>query len=136
MKKISAILMICFLSCAASAKAPLEQVFTCKSGDSKIIVELFIDPQVYCLEELSHPAVLMRQSEHGSLLYHGKIFRNRNDNTEIFRYRHLIDGLPFKVQMRFPFEIGKGTYTSSYDEVIELNEELACVMRQIHVECE
>ncbi len=133
MRSLCLIFALSALSCFA--KAPSEEIYSCSEA-GKVTTRVFFDPSVYCENNESHEAVLLRESIYGATLFKGTLKRTENDKGEVFVYDEIIDGLVFNIKLTLPYEMGKGIFLSTYDRDVQIRSTLDCVMKQVHVDCD
>lgn len=130
---IKLLIALTILNFNLMAQTIKEEIYSCTDGNGEVVARVFFNPNVYCQEAQKHPATLVKESRYGATVYEGELASD--ENGAIFKFERLIDNLKFIMELKLPFEMGEGQLRSIYDEDVESETNLNCIMKQIHVEC-
>lgn len=121
---------------ATSLKAnSLEEFFICKDGQGKAVARVYVNPAIFCGNEVVNPATLLWDRESSSNLFNGELLRWSDGKGESFTFRKSREGHEFEVSMTLPYGLGKGYLASVIDGEVESKQELNCLTKQLHVDC-
>ena len=114
----------------------LEEFFSCKNEQGKAVARVYVNPAIFCGNEVVNPATLLWEQESSSNLFNGELLRWSDGKGESFTFRKSREGHEFEVSMTLPYGLGKGYLASIVDGEVESKQELICRTRQFHVDCE
>ncbi len=126
--------MLTFISGSLIGKTIKEEIYSCTNNFGEVAVRVFFNPKVYCQDNPTHPATLVKESRYGATVYDGTL--TSTESGAVFKFKQTIDENEFILELNLPHEMGKGSLRSIYDRDVSSELDLNCIIKQIHVECE